>query len=54
MKKFYGKEEKIIEKLEPKIEISPELRKKQSKKAKQKKPWKVIIKNNYLQNITFR
>lgn len=41
MKKFYGKEEKRIEKLEPKVEIPPELKKKQREKIKDKRknPW---------------
>ena len=52
MKKFYGKEEKRIEKLEPKVEIPPEL------ETKEKIHGKVNIKK-YLQShmvcdITFR
>ena len=37
MKKFYGKEEKRIEKLEPKVEIPPELNKKAKGKNKRQK-----------------
>lgn len=46
MKKFYGKEEKRIEKLKPKVETLPELKKRQ--KGKRESMKKINIKK-YLQ-----